>query len=190
MGFSLFLIFSVQHVRATNGSPAYPQAVSFKMPENQMDMQRVPVSVSFSVGEDKSALNMAVATGHDENIECIGLADDVDDVTEVRAADGESFETLRGGGGYLLQSSQNGIECRVHVRGSSGAPYTVADVPHPPGFLSAYIVHPSGRSFDIEWDAVTNTYVSLVPKEEGRATEIVAEMHEDDNEKKSMVDEL
>eukprot|EP00397_Hematodinium_sp_SG-2012_P063588 GEMP01088114.1.p2 GENE.GEMP01088114.1~~GEMP01088114.1.p2 ORF type:complete len:188 (+),score=54.99 GEMP01088114.1:180-743(+) len=187
MALSLCLLFAVL-ARAANGvDPDDPQVASCTMPE--VEMQRVPIHVAFSVGED-NALSMDVITHTGETIQCIGLADDMDDVTEVRAADGVSFETIRGSGGYLLQSSQSDIECRVHLRNSSDAPYTAADVPNPPGFLSAYIVHPSGRSFDIEWDAVTNTYVSLVPKEEGRATEIVAEMHEDDNEKKSMVDEL
>eukprot|EP00397_Hematodinium_sp_SG-2012_P056416 GEMP01069589.1.p1 GENE.GEMP01069589.1~~GEMP01069589.1.p1 ORF type:complete len:252 (+),score=52.44 GEMP01069589.1:219-974(+) len=166
MIFSFFLIVAhVQHVRATNDSQkADPPPASLKVPESAMDMQRVPVNVSFYVGEDKSALNMAVSTGPDENIECLGLADDVNDVTEVRTADGESFETLHGGGGSLLQSSQSGIECRVHVRGSSGAPYTVADVPHPPGFLSAYIVLPSGHFLEIQRDNVTDAYVSLTPQ--------------------------
>eukprot|EP00397_Hematodinium_sp_SG-2012_P008126 GEMP01008181.1.p1 GENE.GEMP01008181.1~~GEMP01008181.1.p1 ORF type:complete len:579 (+),score=122.11 GEMP01008181.1:74-1810(+) len=166
MRFSILAIVACARA-ATGALPSFSESDddTFPLLDDDMDMRRDKADVSFRVSTgDDSVFDMTVLHNGD-TIECIELTDDVNDVTEVRAADGASFVTLRGGGGYLLESSQSAIECRVHIRSASGAPYTVADLHHPPGFFSAYIVLSSGHYLEIERDNATNAYVSLSPKQ-------------------------
>eukprot|EP00397_Hematodinium_sp_SG-2012_P050326 GEMP01058435.1.p1 GENE.GEMP01058435.1~~GEMP01058435.1.p1 ORF type:complete len:333 (+),score=69.53 GEMP01058435.1:218-1216(+) len=123
-------------------------------------MRPEKVDVLFSAGGD-GALTMTV-THHGDNIVCIGLADDLSDVTEIRQSDG-SFKEVRGTDGYSLRSSVDGIECRVALLNAHQRPYTLADVPHPPGYLSAHIVLSNGDVLDVERDAATGNYIHLCP---------------------------
>eukprot|EP00397_Hematodinium_sp_SG-2012_P027970 GEMP01029424.1.p1 GENE.GEMP01029424.1~~GEMP01029424.1.p1 ORF type:complete len:568 (-),score=111.56 GEMP01029424.1:377-2080(-) len=165
MRFSILSLIVARAGATIDATPRTPDAPSLPASDGDVRMHRAQVDVSFRAGSAPTgALDMVVI--HDgDTVECPNLREDVHDVTEVRSSDGVSFDTLRGSGGYLLQSSQSGIECRVHLRSASGEPYTVADVPHAPGLFSAAIVFPSGHYLDITYDNATHTYVSFAPEQ-------------------------
>eukprot|EP00397_Hematodinium_sp_SG-2012_P051973 GEMP01061210.1.p1 GENE.GEMP01061210.1~~GEMP01061210.1.p1 ORF type:complete len:220 (+),score=41.92 GEMP01061210.1:116-775(+) len=160
---SLLLVSTVKSTTAEE--PAEEAAiriakVSLMSRASEEGVHREKVDVSFSVVGD-GQLTMSVTHSGDD-IVCSGLADNMSDVTEIRQSDG-SFQKVRGTDGYSLQSSVDGIECRVALLNAHQRPYTIVDVPHPPGYLSAHIVLRNGEVLDVERDAATGEYIHLRP---------------------------
>eukprot|EP00397_Hematodinium_sp_SG-2012_P024774 GEMP01025827.1.p1 GENE.GEMP01025827.1~~GEMP01025827.1.p1 ORF type:complete len:607 (+),score=145.55 GEMP01025827.1:204-2024(+) len=123
-------------------------------------LRREKVDVAFSAGGDGL---LALAVFHNgERVVCRGLTSDVRHETEMRQRDG-SFKKVRGTPGYLLQSSVDGMECRVALLNVDRHPYTIADVPAPPSDFTAHIALLDGEVLDVERDAATGEYWHTCP---------------------------
>eukprot|EP00397_Hematodinium_sp_SG-2012_P015706 GEMP01016002.1.p1 GENE.GEMP01016002.1~~GEMP01016002.1.p1 ORF type:complete len:559 (+),score=94.05 GEMP01016002.1:133-1809(+) len=162
---SLLAVSIVHSERSDNARVGYntgngTATVSSLPAPSEEDMRQEKVDVSFSADDDHRLTMTVIHNG--DRIVCSGLEDDVKHATEIRQSDG-SFAKVRGTGGYSLQSSTDGIDCRVAILNADQRRYTHADVPAAPGYLSARIVLANGEILNIERNATMGEYIHRCP---------------------------
>eukprot|EP00397_Hematodinium_sp_SG-2012_P022319 GEMP01023114.1.p1 GENE.GEMP01023114.1~~GEMP01023114.1.p1 ORF type:complete len:608 (-),score=140.65 GEMP01023114.1:582-2405(-) len=160
---ALSFLFAVSTVRVAISEESPAESDHENAPSvvaTDVVLRREKVEVAFSAGGD--GLLTLTVFHNGERVVCRGLTSYVSHETEMRQRDG-SFKKVRGTPGYLLQSSVDGMECRVALLNADRRPYTIADVPAPPSDFTARIVLFNGEVLDVERDEATGEYFHTFP---------------------------